>query len=282
MSYYPGYSDEAIHWISGRTIENQLYFLSHYLKDHSFQGKSVLDCGSGTGELAFQIASMGYRVVGFDLESEKYASNWSLLEAQAKEKGYSLELRGGIDATDVQFLNDSSFDIVFFLTVLYHLHNPQKALSEAHRLLRPGGLLATSDTDPETTVFLPTNEFVDSARRAIERHAEKMGEHHRFGREHPKYLREEGFEIKYRSASYDYCSGKKIQSISTMIVKKLESPDMRAFFEDERNHDLLPGSGDVGKRMKTMADQVTLWGKDQDAFVAVSRFEVLGEKPKII
>lgn len=39
---------------------------------------------------------------------------------------------------------DRSFDAVALLYVLYHLPEPERALAEAHRVLRPGGLLAVA------------------------------------------------------------------------------------------------------------------------------------------
>jgi SAM-dependent methyltransferase len=50
------------------------------------------------------------------------------------------------DGRTVPF-DDGSFDVVVFHTVLCHVPEPERALSEAHRLLRPGGWLAVFDGD---------------------------------------------------------------------------------------------------------------------------------------
>lgn len=62
------------------------------------------------------------------------------------------------EATALPF-RDSSFNSIALLYVLYHLVEPTGALVEAHRLLRPGGLLALAAPSrydsPELTHALP-------------------------------------------------------------------------------------------------------------------------------
>lgn len=47
------------------------------------------------------------------------------------------------DVCDMPF-SDNSFDAVFLIEVLEHVHNPPKALSEIYRVLKPGGILIFS------------------------------------------------------------------------------------------------------------------------------------------
>ena len=39
--------------------------------------------------------------------------------------------------------NDDNFDVVFNKSVIEHFHNPENMLSEAYRVLKPGGLIIT-------------------------------------------------------------------------------------------------------------------------------------------
>lgn len=45
------------------------------------------------------------------------------------------------DAHNMHMVEDESFDIVLCAEVLEHLHTPEKAIAELHRVLKPGGLL---------------------------------------------------------------------------------------------------------------------------------------------
>ena len=87
----------------------------------------VLDVGCGEGELARHLPSGAWR--GVDPSSAMLA----------RAPGPAVRA----DARELPF-PDRSFDSVALLYVLYHLREPERALAEAHRVLRPGGLLAVA------------------------------------------------------------------------------------------------------------------------------------------
>lgn len=45
------------------------------------------------------------------------------------------------DAHDLSVIPDHSYELVLFTEVLEHLHTPQQAIDEIHRVLKPGGLV---------------------------------------------------------------------------------------------------------------------------------------------
>jgi ubiquinone/menaquinone biosynthesis C-methylase UbiE len=103
----------------------------------------VLDVGCGEGELARHLPAGGW--VGVDASAE--------MLARAPQPHHQA------DATTLPF-PDGSFSSVALLYVLYHLPDPALALAEAHRVLRPGGLMAVAapsrHDSPELADALPS------------------------------------------------------------------------------------------------------------------------------
>ena len=94
----------------------------------------VLECACGTGLLTEAMAGRCKRLTATDF-SEKM-----LLQAEKKCRAYgnvSFE-QGNILALDYP---DASFDVVVAANVIHLLDEPYRALSEMHRVCRPGGRL---------------------------------------------------------------------------------------------------------------------------------------------
>ena len=96
----------------------------------------VLDVGTGTGRFALALAREGREVLGVDPSPGMIAA--------AKAKAAAGGLAGvRFEVRDAYALGepDASFDAVVLANVLHVLEEPQRALSEARRVLRPGGRL---------------------------------------------------------------------------------------------------------------------------------------------
>ena len=111
---------------------------------------SVLDLACGTGDIAFEVAAAGSRVVGLDITPR--------MVRLASLKPQRFRHRVSFVTGDMMALpmRDESFDVV---TTGYGLRNVPDlagALAEIHRVLRPGGLLLSLDFDR------PTNRIVRS------------------------------------------------------------------------------------------------------------------------
>jgi SAM-dependent methyltransferase len=108
--------------------------LEHYLRHLPTRPRArVLDAGSGSGAMARLMAATHpeWDVVGVDFNSAyvDYARDRSRLANVVFEQG------------DLRALNfaDSSFDVIWSRFVLYFLPDPEDAIREFRRVLRPGG-----------------------------------------------------------------------------------------------------------------------------------------------
>jgi SAM-dependent methyltransferase len=95
----------------------------------------VLDLGCGDGRVAARLAAAGAEVTGVD------PSRVALERARAAHPELTF-LAPGADGRLP--LEDGSFDAVVCIDVLQHVADTQRLMSEARRVLRPGGLLAAA------------------------------------------------------------------------------------------------------------------------------------------
>jgi glycosyltransferase involved in cell wall biosynthesis/2-polyprenyl-3-methyl-5-hydroxy-6-metoxy-1,4-benzoquinol methylase len=99
----------------------------------SWRGKRVVDVGCGRGGLTVSLAAFGADVVGVDLRRR----NCEVTRLRARR--YGLSPRMITTRAEALPLADRSFDHVFCLEVLEHVHDPVAVLREIRRVLVPGG-----------------------------------------------------------------------------------------------------------------------------------------------
>ena len=92
---------------------------------------SILDVGCGNGESLVMLAALGYATQK-GVEYDERACE------AARSLGF--EVRPGT-AESIPY-DDESFDVVFVRHVIEHVLDPARAIAEALRVLRPGGLLS--------------------------------------------------------------------------------------------------------------------------------------------
>jgi ubiquinone/menaquinone biosynthesis C-methylase UbiE len=109
--------------------------------------KQVLDVGCGAGHWTRTIAphlSPQSRISAIDNDPKWTNPNAAWVQA-AIDRGLNLKISAG-SAETIPF-PDETFDFVTCQTVLIHLFDPQRAISEMLRVLKPGGLMFCSEPD---------------------------------------------------------------------------------------------------------------------------------------
>lgn len=102
----------------------------------------ILDAGAATGAYSFFLQEKGYDVYAVDVTP----SHIEQLHAIGQESGKKLAGAVVADARELPFANDF-FDAILEFGPLYHLPDATdraKALQEAHRLLKPAGMVAVA------------------------------------------------------------------------------------------------------------------------------------------
>ncbi len=114
-------------------------------------GAKVLDCAAGTGELSFAAAKKAGSVLCTDI-SENMLKTAKKKALSMNVRNISFEERNIFDLKDT----DNTYDIVIAGNVLHLLENPEKAVKELYRVLKPGGklLLPTFTTKNKCKIML--------------------------------------------------------------------------------------------------------------------------------
>lgn len=134
--------------------------LAGLVREAAFTGtECVLDLGCGPGHTALACAPHAREVVGVDVTAEMVAKATQLAAARGLANAR-------FEVADVMSLpfDDASFDVVTSRVSAHHYSDPARALSEAARVLKPGGLFLLADTvspeEPMQDTFVNTIEYL--------------------------------------------------------------------------------------------------------------------------
>lgn len=131
--------------------------------------RSILDVGSGTGELALLFHELGHHPRGIDLAPKMV----ELARAKVASLGFAIPFDEG-DAERLPFA-DASFDALHARHVVWTLPRPERALAEWVRVLRPGGVLVITESFRDGLVDDAWTRFVERGGRQLSLALRRIG-----------------------------------------------------------------------------------------------------------
>ena len=244
-NYTPGYTSNALDFMSRRTAESHAAFFLPQLK----AGMRLLDCGCGPGGITVGLAqhiSPG-EVIGIDVGGAQ-------LE-RARERAIEGNVRASFREASVYALpfRNAEFDTVFSHALLEHLATPLKALEEILRVLKPGGCVGLRSPDWGGFVLHPWSEELAKALADYQAMQRFNGGDVFAGRKLVAWLNEAQFARVQATASYEIYPSAAF--IADYLAQQLDSN----------------GRDESAAFLRT-------WAKEPDAMFAQAWFEAIGYK----
>ena len=136
IDFYNNYDVDNILKSRHGTVE----FLTtmHYIEKYLKFGSCILEIGAGTGRYSHALARQGYVVNAIELVEH----NIDVFKQNTLEKE-NISIKQG-NALDLSFLPDNHYDVTLLWGPLYHLYSTEdkrKAISEAIRVTKTGGII---------------------------------------------------------------------------------------------------------------------------------------------
>lgn len=146
--YYSGYNEDG----RLRSRHGMVEFLTtmRYVEKYLRPGMRIAEIGAGTGRYSHALAQRGYAVDAVEL----VAHNIEIFQANTRPDEPVTVCQG--DATDLTMLPDNTYDITLLLGPMYHLfrvEDQRKALLEALRITKPGGIVFAAYCGNEATLI---------------------------------------------------------------------------------------------------------------------------------
>ena len=146
--YYSNYDEE--HRLRSRHGLVEFHTTMRYIDRYLKPGDRVLEIGAATGRYSHALARRGYWVNAVELIEH----NIELFKQNTKE-GENVSIVQG-NAVSLDMFESDTFDITLLLGPMYHLFTKEeqlKALKEAVRVTKPGGIIYAAYCNNDATIL---------------------------------------------------------------------------------------------------------------------------------
>jgi SAM-dependent methyltransferase len=212
-AYTVGYGEAAVRYMRRRhAARDAAFFLPHLKPD-----MTLLDCGCGPGTITLGLAEVVApgKVIGVDLHAGQIetASRLALERAVPNVR---------FEPASIYQLPfpEGSFDAVFSHALFEHLSEPEAALEEIRRVLRPGGVVGLSSPDWAGNLVAPRDPEVERAIEVFKAIQQRNGGNPYVGRDLGRLLHEAGFSRIRLSAMYD--SYENVPLVVDLLARQIE------------------------------------------------------------
>lgn len=243
--------------MSLRSAEKEAGFLLPHLR----KGMRVLDCGCGPGTITQGLARAVApgKVVGIDLSEAQVvvARNGAITNGIT-----NVEFRVA-SVYEIPF-QDGSFDAVFSHTMLEHLKEPQKAISEMVRVMKPGGVVGARSGNSSSSIVSPPSKYVTRWVECARTRVMKNGGNLDFGIIQPGLFRRAGLgRVITTTSTFNWGSSQWRNVLSAPLTAKQQT---------------LRSQGVPEEEIRPMLAGMKRWSSNPDAFWSVIMTETVGWK----
>ncbi|MCH8910126.1 MAG: class I SAM-dependent methyltransferase [Chloroflexi bacterium] len=263
-TYTHGYQS-AVRYQQTRTAEDQAAFFVRHL--HT--GMTILDCGCGPGTITVGLADVvdPGLVVGIDLGEEVIDLANGLI---GDRKNLEFQVAS---VYEIPF-PDEHFDGVLIHKVLEHVAEPETALKEVMRVLKPGGVAGARSTDQGARNIFPWSEAINDVFDNLQDRWQKNGGNPFFGRAQQSAMRKAGFERLETTHRVEIATADRwLQEF-----EKIWNGDYKEWLSRDF---LTEAQASDPEEMTTVKSDLKAFVADPDwSFVTSLDYETLGWKPK--
>jgi ubiquinone/menaquinone biosynthesis C-methylase UbiE len=265
-TYNQGYSAAVIASHASRTVDNSAAFLLSHLKPHF----AILDlgCGPGTITRGFCQYVPNGKVVGIDISEDVILQARSL---SSKTEHANLDFVVG-DLVPRMPFEDASFDVIYTHQCLLHIPNAVHVVREAHRVLKPGGMLAMREAD--TLFWHPSNPGVDAYNKALGAAVAPGAQGFGAGRRLHVWAKEAGFDpakMQVGTGGTTYAAPELASWWGGTHIGRLQGEVGQKWLSEGR---VVEGQADIN----AMIDGLRTWKDDPTAWYTTVQGEVIAWK----